>query len=379
MLGAATLISFTGSQAAQIALLYWIYELTGSAIWVSAALFGSSGVLAMSGPLGGWLGDRFPRQRVMIGSELGASAAYMALAAFVQQPEAVVVLALVASAVNSPFGAASGAAVPNWVDNDNLNWANGVMGAAMNAALLAGPLLGGVLIATVSPSLVFGVNAASFGISASLIALISQPFGTIAPKESRIRDGLKVIVAQTRLRSLVGTSTLTFGAIGIALVSDVPLAHSFGAGSVGYALLSSLWGAGALLGAWVAGHKPSMTREGRILLVGILAMAFSLGSIPVLPTFTLVVLTGALGGLGSGLFFVPWFTLVQRAVPDELRSRVLGTAVAFEQSAFALGMLAAGPLVSYLGPQLVYLLPAALLLFASIIVGSALGPRRTGS
>src|SRR5436190_1862365 len=81
-------------------------------------------------------------------------------------PGALLALALVGGAVNAPFRSASGAAVPNLVAAEDLTWANGLLGSAMNAALVTGPLVGGALVAAAGPRCVFAVNAVSFVVSA---------------------------------------------------------------------------------------------------------------------------------------------------------------------------------------------------------------------
>ena len=68
---------------------------------------------------------------------------------------------------------------------------------------------------------------------------------------------------------------LSFGAFGVTLVSDLPLVDHFGGGSVAYALLTTLWGAGAVarsvLASRIRGH------EQRTLVLGTVAMGVSLG------------------------------------------------------------------------------------------------------
>ena len=84
-LALARLISVTGGAAAFAALNFTIYEQTRSAAWLSASLLLTFGVSGLFAPIGGVLGDRFDRKRVMIVSDLAGAACFGAMA-FSQEP-----------------------------------------------------------------------------------------------------------------------------------------------------------------------------------------------------------------------------------------------------------------------------------------------------
>jgi hypothetical protein len=96
-------------------------------------------------------------------------------------------------------------------------------------------------------------------------------------------------------------------------------------------------------------------------------MAVSLGSIPFLPTFPLIVAAGAFGGAGSGFVFIPWLLLLQHHSPDRVRGRVVAAADAFDQVAFLVGMGLAVPAVSLANPHNAYALAGVLLVGATAI------------
>ena len=116
-------ISFAGSQAAQVALVYQVYAATCSAAWVALAVAGTAAAGDVVAPLSGWIADRFDRRRVMSLSEMGGGAVYLALI-FVSRPVVRVVLALAATIVGSPFRAASAAVIPNLLSERDLPWAS---------------------------------------------------------------------------------------------------------------------------------------------------------------------------------------------------------------------------------------------------------------
>jgi DHA3 family macrolide efflux protein-like MFS transporter len=366
LLAAARLASTGGSQAAQLALAYTIYQRTSSAAWVSASLVASAGVVGLVGPLSGRLSDRHDRRRVMVAAELAGGLGWLAVMV-AGSPAMLVAAALVATAANAPFRAASNASIPNLVGPDQLTWANGVIATASNASLVAGPLIGGVLVGAVGPRAVFGLNVVSFLISGALIARMPGRFA-----EAREPGGTapalrwRTVLADRCRRRLFAVTALSFAAFGVTLVADLPLVDHFGGGSVGYALLTSLWGTGAVVGS-MASSRLTVRHERRALVAGTAAMGVSLGSIAVMPNLASAIVVGTLGGLGAGLAFTQWYSLLQRASPDAERGTSFAIAETLEQVSFVAGMVVAGFVVDAVGPKPTYLVPGALLLAATAV------------
>jgi predicted MFS family arabinose efflux permease len=317
----------------------------------------------------------------MVLSEISAGAAYLGMV-FAHAPGALLAGALAATILGAPFRAASAAAIPNLVEAQDLPWANAQLGAAVNIALTAGPLVGGALVALSGPSLVFFVNAATFVVSGVLIAFTPGNFGGhqqhAIGEGHRARElfaGFRLIVSNKLLAPLAAASALAYGSFGAALVIDPALSGYFHAGAVGYGLLTTVWGAGAVVGALLAGRVVTVRRAHRTVVWGMAAMAVSLGSIPVLPTFALIVAAGAIGGVGSGFVFIPWLVLIQHHSADIVRGRVVAAAEAFDQIAFMAGMGVAVPLISVANPHRAYAL-TGLLLTAATLITAVSSPRR---
>jgi MFS family permease len=174
---------------------------------------------------------------------------------------------------------------------------------------------------------------------------------------------------------LAVASALAFASFGAALVIDPALARYFHAGSFGYGLLTAVWGAGAVAGAVVAGRVVTVSRAHRAVIWGMGAMAVSLGSIPFLPTFPLIVAAGAIGGAGSGFVFIPWLLLLQHHSPDYVRGRVVAATDAFDQVTFLVGMGLAVPAIALVNPHEAYALAGLLLVGATAICAlSSTGP-----
>ena len=318
VLAAARFASSGGTQAAQVALAYTVFEQTGSAAWVSASLVASAGVAGLMGPVSGRMSDRLDRRRVMVGSELAGALGWL-LVLFARSPAMLVLAALMATAANAPFKAAANASVPNLVEAEHLPWANGTIATALNASMVVGPLAAGALLGIVGPNAVFGLNVVTFVVSARLLARLPGTLAEARPPSTDVATATwRAVLADRRRRLLVAVTALSFAAFGVILVADLPLVDHLGGGSVGYALLTTLWGIGAVFGSWAAARLPEHL-ETRALALGTTAMALSVSSLTVLPNLASVIVVGAVGGLGSGIVFPPWFSLLQRSTSDAER------------------------------------------------------------
>jgi MFS family permease len=325
---------------------------------VSAVLVAMAGASGLVAPFGGWVGDRWQRRLVMTWSPLAGAALLVALS-FAADVRLVVALALAVAAAQAPFPPAAAAAVPNLVVPDQLCWANGLIAGATSAGVVVGPAVAGVLLALGGTALVFRVSAIALLLSAGLVSRTAGAFG----RSSAVRGGagFATILHDARLALLTITGALTFVAFGVAVVADPPLAARFGAGPIGYTLLTSVYGAGAVFGSLLASRLLTPRLEGRALVAGTALLGISIAAIAALPSFPAIVVVGGVGGLGHGVHVAAWYGLVQRATPDELRGRILGASQAVEQLSAAAAMVAAAFLVNELGAQLVYVVPGGVL------------------
>jgi MFS family permease len=228
------LISLTGGSAAYIALTAAIYDETGSAAWLSAALFAGVIGTVVAAPFSGWLGDNYDRRLVLIAADLAAAAVSLAMA-LSGQPEALVVLLGLSAVAQSPFEPASAAAIPNLVAPAEVPRANSLVASTGSAGYLIGPLLGGIVLgAGASPSTLFVIDAATFVVSALIIASIRRPFGSGGTAEyPGLLAGFRLIAGRPSLRLLVAAGMASLVGIGIVNVAAYPLSLELDGGTEG--------------------------------------------------------------------------------------------------------------------------------------------------
>jgi MFS family permease len=378
-LAAARLISVTGGDAAYIALVALVYDRTGSSLWVSAALLAMIGIGGACAPFAGALGDRFDRRRVLIGSDLAAAACFGAIA-LVDEPWQLVVLAGLGAAAESPFIPTSAASVPNLVANDEeLPRANAIVATGKNTGMLCGPLLGGLLVATLGPAAAFIGNAITFLASAALVATIRVPMqGKRTAEEAHggILAGFRFLAGDRVLRTIAIAWSIVLLGIGGVLVAEYPLAKEFDAGAVGYGFLVAAWGGGSLLGVTLAPRAMRRHAELACITVGAFVMAIAIGAVAVAPVLVVAVAMMAAGGIADGIAAVAEETLVQRRVPDAVRSRVLAAMEAAVLIALALSFGFAGFLLDAVGPRMTYLIAGVVFAIGALVIATVLRHER---
>ncbi len=360
----ARAISFAGGSAAFMALNFDIYRITGSAGWLAATLFLTFGVVGLAGPVAGTIGDRFDRRRVMIGSDLSAAALFLAMA-FVHAPAPLLALAFGSALAESPFRAASAAAIPNLVgDEAQLGWANGMVALGRNAGILLGPLIGGVLASAFSAQAVFAANAVSFVLSAALVATVHGRFrddpsqGGRSDEHPGVLAGFRLLLRDRVLRTIAFALVAIVLGGSVSVVADVPLATLFGVGALGYGLMIAAWGGGSILGS-LAGRWVNERNEPQVLVVGALALALGSVAIAASPTFWPVVVAILIAGFGDAFMEVADQSMFQRRTPDAVRGRVMAAEDTLVQVTMAAMFLVSGLVVAVVGARGAYLVAGA--------------------
>jgi MFS family permease len=371
------LISLSGGSAAYIALVAAIYGRTHSAIWISAAIFASVVASVLSAPPAGWIGDHFDRRRVLITADVVAAVVSLGMA-LTGQPWALVVLFGLGSVAQSPFEPASAAALPNLVGPGDIPRANELVAATSSAAYLAGPLLGGLLLsAGVSPSVVFAADAATFVVSALLVATIRQPFGAGSTDEHPgFLAGFHVIVRDRRLRIPVLAGMVSLVGVGIVDVASYPLSLRLHGGTQGYGAMTALLGGGGLLGAALAGR---VLRAGpsRVLVWSFTAGAAGLALAGAAPVLAVGLGGMGLAGAGRGLGDVAATTLIQEQTSDAVRSRVFAAEEGAAHVAFSVSALSGGLIVQLVSARGAFAVATAFGVGAALIASTGLS--RAGS
>ena len=316
---------------------------------------------AIVAPFAASLGDRFRRERFLRAlTLLGAVAlAGSAAAAFAGQRVLVFALAAVVGLVATLFRPALLALLPSLAHTpEELIASNGATATIEGLGTLVGPMLAGILVAVADTGVVFAVGVGLLLAGASLLALIRVEgridLAATAGDVSIWRllgGGLRTVLDTAGARMVVGlivAQTFVRGCVNVLIVVAVFRVFHGSEGEVGY--LTAAIGVGGLVGALGA-----MTLKGR-RLAAVFGLALAAWGLPLIliaprPYFIAAVVLLAVVGAANSLEDVAVFTLLQRIVPDETLTRVLGLVWGLAMGGVAVGSIAAPVVVRLVGPR----------------------------
>jgi MFS family permease len=368
----ATLTSGLGTWVAFVALTVDVFDRTDSATWVAALFVADFLPAIVIGFAAGSLVDRMPRRRLMIGCDLLRFAVFAALP-LAGSATAIVALAAVAGFATGFFRPAVYAGLPNLVSNDDLANANSILQTIENLAWAAGPIIGGLLVAATSPDVAYLINAATFLVSAVLLAGIPARLLQAATAAGRgywrdLVDGFALIRRSRALRTILVAWSVVMLATAGANVSEVVLAkEALDAGDFGFGLLVGATGVGLATGSLLAGSLLEQRALASVYASSIGLLALGMIAAAVSPGVWIAAAFVAVVGVGNGAAVVCNALLVQRGVPDELRGRAFTVLMSLNYAVLGLGMIAAGPITDALGARAVWAIGGGLSALAAVI------------
>lgn len=362
--------SGVGTLMAVVALTVDVYERTDSGRWVSALLVADFVPTIVIGLLLGPLVDRLSRRRLMIVSDLVRGAVFVVLP-FVGSAAGVVALAAVVGLATGFFRPAVYAGLPNLVDEEDLPAANGLLQSVENLSWTLGPVAGGALIALSGTDAAYWVNAATFLLSALLLAGIPasalQSVTALTKGHWRdLADGVGVVLRSRPLTLVLVAWSVAMLGMACVNVGQLFLAEDvFDAGSFGYGLLFGSVGLGLVAGSMLAGgalgDRPAASAYP--LSLGLMCVGFAAAAVA--PSIWIAAVFCVVAGVGNGTANVCNALLVQRGAADDVRGRALTLVMSATYLALGVGMAAAGPLVDAVGARATWGTAAGLFAVAS--------------
>jgi predicted MFS family arabinose efflux permease len=255
------------------------------------------------------------------------------------------------------------ALVPALVPPEQFEQAVALNAAGVNVARLAGPAIGGILLALVGATWCFGLNALSFlALILVLLWVHVRPTGGRASLVST-RVAMRFAWGDAALRRLLWAIAV-FAALAAPIQELAPvIAHALGAGATGLGLLLGAMGGGALVGAWVLDRLQAhgLTR-GAAIWIATVAFAVMMMGVAAAPSFGLGLLAMALCGAFWIWMFILINTSIQLRAPRSMVGRMLGFYQLAVIGPIAIGSLAAGLWAEEVGIRWSFATCAALLL-----------------
>ncbi len=345
-----------------VSLIVTVYDLTKSATLVALLTFVRLSPYAVLMPFTGSLADRGNRQRLLVGANLGRGICVLGLLFITSKSTVWIAFPIVfmITTLASLFRPSLQSSVPAVVSPDNLVQANSLLSQVESVSFVLGPGLGGVFIVIGQPRAAFVVTGAAYITSALVFLFLHLP-----PRAAEVRPTEGAWLSQTLAgfrflfrenQGVLAAFMLTIAAAGLLsgafwtliLVLAVQTFHLGGQGT-GY--LNAANGIGGLIGGLAVGMLIAKLRLNSLFIVGSAV------------NFLVVILVG-ISPFGAGAFIalivfgmsdvisqVAGITVIQTATPSELLGRVFAAYESTLVGSMLVGTLAAGPLITYVGPR----------------------------
>jgi MFS family permease len=347
-----------------------------------AAAVGIAGLVrllpaAIVAPLAASLGDRFPRERFLLGLTLLGSAALggSAVAFFLDAELLVFAFAALLGLAVTLIRPALQALLPSLARTpEELIASNGATSTIESLGTLVGPLVAGLLVAVASAGFVFAVAAGALLLGAVLLSRVhvEGAIGLVSTADDggareMLAAGFRTVARAPRARlviSLIVAQTFIRGCLNVLIVVGAFRVLDAGAEAVGY--MTAAIGVGGLIGGIGA-----MALGGRRLAVPF-GVALVFWGLPITligpwPELLVAIVLLAVVGAANSVEDVAVFTLLQRLVPDEVLTRVLGVTWSLAMGGVALGSIAAPVVVEAVGPRPAFVVVGAVLPLLSLM------------
>jgi len=383
-----TAASAVGSQLTLVAVSLEVYRLTQDSFYVGLLSIFALVPLVLGGLLGGSIADAHDRRRVALlaSSVLWLTTGCLALQAWLQIGNVWLLYALVAvqsgaQAINQP---ARSAIIPVLVRKELLPAANALSMMSMGLSMTAGPLLAGVLVATIGFAWTYTIDVASFAFV--VWALVKLP--AMPPDRVTHRAGLRSVVEGFRFLGTRPNLRMTFVIDLIAMILAQPRALlpaigalMIGGGEATVGILLAATAVGAFLAGLFSGPLGGVRAQGAAVVWSVMGWGASVAGLGLV-----VVLAGRSGGAGVTAWLIPAAlccalagiadsvsavfrtTILQSAAPDHLRGRLQGVFVVVVAGGPRVGDLLAGGATKVLSEGWVLLAGGVLCAIAAWLV-----------
>ena len=346
-------ISTFGSEIAAVAAPFQLYQLTHSTLQVGLLSLCELFPLLTLTIVGGAIADAVDRRRLLLVTEvlLALVATGFAVNASLDEPQvwAIYVLVTLAMSVFSLGVAGMNSVIPRLVAREELTAASAIENVYGSTTNVAGPALGGLLIAVLGLRGAYLLDAATF--SASLWSVWRLPPLPAAhdaerPSFQTIAEGFRFVRQKKVLLGmfLIDSNAMVFG-MPRALFPALAL-HRFNGGAGILGLMYAAPYAGALVASLLSGWIGHVRRQGLIVAIAAALWGVAIAAFGFADSLWLALLLLAAAGAADNVSAVLRGTILWAVTPDSLRGRVSGIEFAQVAATPALGNVEAGLVAS---------------------------------
>lgn len=366
-------ISSLGSAAAPIAVAFAALEAGGGVEWLGFILALNIAPQVLLLLVGGVLGDRVRRDRVMVIANAVSGVVQVTIAVLILTGVAelwmLAASVFVLGVASAFFQPASQGSIVQLVPPELRVAANAVLRLPLNVAKVLGPALGGLVVAMTGPGWALAFNASTFLISVFFLASIRlpQPLKSKASALSAFRTGWKEFSARRWYVIMVAQSTVTvlMWLVGFQLFGPV-LSHSSLGGAFSWGLISGGFAFGLVGGSLVAvAVRPQ--RVGITVSLCLTAQALPLVALAVVAPLWVIVGAAVLAGIALDISIVSWSAFFQEQIPEGLQSRLSSISTFGQLLPVPIGYVMFGLLSGYVSNTVMVGIMSGILVVAALL------------
>lgn len=369
-------VSQIGDRLAALAFPWFVYQSTGSALGTGAVFAIYTLPYVLFGALAGVTVDRLDKRRLMIAMDLLRAALVLCVPLVAARSlPAVFVLAFAIASAGVLFDPAKMAILPEIVPPGRLLRANSLLSTGENLTEILGWALAGLLLAAVSTTAAFQLDAATFAVSAAALLLMRYraPGHAAAEKAARsfwseLREGFSILGSDRGLRANTVMIVVCVAGLGAAY----PLTFLFAVrvldgGAAAFGALEAAVGAGFLIGSLALVALATRVHKGRLMIAGLALMGACLALVATTDSVWVAAVPLAVFGIANASVLISVDTYLQQVVPHGMRGRVLGTRFTITQGVYALSVLAAGALASVIDVRVLFIAAGAIVALSALV------------
>ncbi len=365
-----------GDRLAALAFPWLVYSSTGSALGTGAVFALYTLPYVLFGAFAGVAVDRLDKRRLMVAVDLIRAVLVVAVPLVATRSlTAVYVLSFAMATAGVFFEPAKLAILPEIVTPGRLLRANSLFSTSENLTEILGWAVAGLLLASVSTSVAFRLDAVTFAVSAAALLLMryrapvrAAADHTVSAFLAELREGFRFLARDRGLRANTVMIVVCVAGLGAAY----PLTFLFaidvldgGAGAFG--ALEAAVGAGFLAGSLALVALASRVHKGRAMIIGLAVMGACLALVATAESVWVAAVPLAFFGVANAIVLIAVDTYLQQVVPHGMRGRVLGTRFTITQGTYALSVLVGGALAGVVDVRILFIVAGAIVAVSSLV------------
>lgn len=339
-----------GDSLHYIALMWFAFE-RGGAGGVIVVRLADSLPAILFGLHGGVAADRFSRKRLMVGADTARAIVLVPVAVAGLTGNlpiwGLAVAAFLLEAAANYFDPAYGALLPVLVERENVQRANGLVQSTMQTISIGGRGLAALLVAVLPVSAFFAVNAASFVVSASLLAglRVGREHLHLEPEAAQLRSGLTALRALPLLAMAVVVFAVEITLVEGSWIGGVPkfVGDTLHRGAGAFSLMMIGYGLGSIASGALLTRVHVREKARLSMLVWVLYLP-AFGLLAIATSLPLALAGAFIAGVAQTTSWVLLNSAAQEEVDERFLGRVLGVIGLTHRGAHATALLFIAPL-----------------------------------